>query len=104
MKEQGVENPEDYVLTAYRLSDDINKIPVPLDTEDGFEQGLLMLYPEEAPADGETPAAGGVFGTVKSIFRAMGFTKTKEEVIAEEPISRSIAKVKRGKGLYGDAE
>jgi hypothetical protein len=100
LKEQGIENPEEHVLTSYQLSSDMNRIPIPLDDQ-GLEQGILMLYPEEmTEQQGMLPQSGGVVGTVKAIFRAFGFTKPKEEIIAEEPISKAVAKSKRGGGLY----
>lgn len=100
-KEQGIENPEDYILHQYVLGTDANRLPVPLE-DDELTAGVLMLYPEEQlEQTGILPASGGVFGTVKAIFRAFGFAKTKEEVKEEEPISTSIARKKRGKGLYG---
>ena len=77
----------------------MNRIPVPID--DSLENGVLMLYPEEfSEQQGMLPQTGGVVGTVRAIFRSFGFMKPKEEVIAEEPVSKSIAKGKHGGGLY----
>lgn len=101
MKEQGIENPEDHVLTQYVLSSDVNRLPMPLD-DDGFEQGILMLYPEDKlEQTGVIPQSGGVVGTVKAIFRAFGFAKPQEQVEAERPPSKAVAnsKVRRG-SLY----
>lgn len=78
----------------------MNRIPVPIN-DDGLEQGILMLYPEEmSEQQGMLPQSGGVVGTVRAIFRAFGFFKSKEVVIQEEPASKSVARGKRGLGLY----
>src|SRR5579864_2342338 len=74
-KEQGVENPEDYVLTQYAMPDP-TKPPVPIEMDDSLYGGVLMLYPESVQEQtGIIPLAGGVVGTVKSIFRTLGFGK-----------------------------
>ncbi len=100
LKEQGIEHPEDFVLNQYKLSEDMNRIPVPVN-DDGLEQGILMLYPEEFAEQGQQLLpSGGVFGTVKAIFRAMGFIKPKEVEVQEETVSRAVAKSKHGQGLY----
>src|ERR1035437_5509859 len=52
LKEQGIEHPEDFVLNQYKLSEDMNRIPVPVN-DDGLEQGILMLYPEEFAEQGQ---------------------------------------------------
>jgi hypothetical protein len=78
----------------------MNRIPVPIN-DDGFERGILMLYPEEfSEQQGMLPQSGGVVGTVRAIFRSFGFFKPKEQVIQEETVSRSVAKSKHGGGLY----
>ena len=100
MKAQGVLDPEEHVLNQYELSSDMNRIPVPIDDE-GYADGILMLYPEEQlEQGGRLPPSGGVVGTVKAIFRAFGFTKPKEVIIKEEPISKAVARSKKGGGLY----
>jgi hypothetical protein len=96
-KEQGIENPEDHVLAQYRLPDPMSP-PVPIDVDQDIAQGVLMLYPEASLAeDGRVPSSGGVIGTVKSIFRALGFAQPKD--VEPEP-SKTIAVGKRRKGLY----
>lgn len=101
-KENGVLNPEEHILHRYNIGTGINGLPTPIE-DDGLETGILMLYPEDVLEEtGVLPQTGGVFGTVRAMFRAFGFARTKEETVAEEPMSRSIAKGKRGKGLYGD--
>lgn len=60
-----------------------------------------MLYPEEmSEQQGMLPQSGGVVGTVRAIFRSFGFVKPKEVIIQEETASKSVAKGKRGGGLY----
>jgi hypothetical protein len=96
----GVIHPEDNVLNQYQISADANRIPVPVN-DDGLEQGILMLYPEEfSEQQGMLPQSGGVVGTVRAIFRSFGFFKPKEVVIQEEPVSKAVAKSKHGGGLY----
>lgn len=99
MKEQGIENPEDFVLAQYYLSNDPNKLPTPIDTDVSNEGGILIMYPDEEPKNGEpVPYVGGLFGTLKSFFRVRGFEQKKEEVT----VSRDVAKRKRTGGLYDD--
>jgi hypothetical protein len=98
MKEAGIENPEDVVLTQYYLSNDMNKMPTPIDADMSQEGGILILYPDEEQTGDKTPYVGGLFGAVKSLFRVFGF-----EVKKEEPtVSRDVAKRKRTGGLYDD--
>ena len=95
MKEQGIENPEDYVLTQYYMSNDPNKIPVPIDVDESQDAGILVLNPDEA----EKPfQSGGAYGTVRSVFKALGFMKNKKEVA----VSKDVSKRKRTGGLYDD--
>lgn len=98
MKENGIENPEDYVLPQYQLSMDKDRIPIPLDIGDEMQSGVLMLYPEERlEQDGIVPQSGGVVGTVKSIFKVLGLYKPPDE----EPVkSKEVAIKKRKRGLY----
>jgi len=102
LKEQGVLNPEDHVLPQYTISSDQNRLPVPRDVE--IEAGMLLLYPEEAEANLDPMRqSGGVVGTVKTLFRAFGFGKPQDIQEAEKnpPVSKQVAKSKRGSGLYG---
>ena len=96
LKEQGIENPEDYVLTQYYMSNDPTKLPTPIDADTSLEGGILVLNPEESGTDGDIPQVGGLFGTIKSMFRVIGFQKKVEEV----PVSKDVAKRKRSGGLY----
>lgn len=78
-------------------------MPIPIYDPEYEASGLTMMYPEEA-YDGSSPlpSTGGIMGTVKSVFRAFGFARSKEEIKNEEPVSKSTARKKRGTGLYGD--
>lgn len=97
LKEEGILDPEDHVLAQYRLPDPMGP-PVPIDIDDELSQGVLMLYPEsKLEEDGRVPSTGGVMGTVRSIFKALGFLQPKE---AEPAPSKTIATGKRRKGLY----
>jgi len=109
-KEQGVENPEDYVLTQYAMPDP-TKPPVPIEMDDSLYGGVLMLYPESVQEQtGIIPLAGGVVGTVKSIFRTLGFGKGDESPVVPSPetgdgtVSQELARSKRGTGLYGKSK
>jgi hypothetical protein len=90
LKEQGVVNAEDYVLPQY-LIPDASKPPVPIDIDDSIAGGVLLLYPEERMMKGElVPQTGGVIGTIKSVFRTLGFprllpkTQAPSKVMASE--------------------
>lgn len=107
MKKQGVKNPEEHVLTQYYMPSG-DRPPIPIDADDYEMQGMLILNPEEGEAldkTGRLPLAGGVIGTVKSLFRTLGFVfsdgKPVDKVEEPEPESRAIAKTKRRGGLYG---
>lgn len=107
LKDQGVENPEDYVLPQYVLSSDHNRIPVPLNAgEDDLQAGVLMLYPEMALEEtGQVPQSGGFIGTVRTMFRAFGFNKPVSKKQAEKEQmevtpSLSVARSKRRKGVF----
>lgn len=98
LKEQGVENPEDYVLNQYYLPNDPTKFPTPIDADMSLEGGILILQPDEEAANEKLPQSGGFFGTVKSLFKTIGFNLTPAEV----PVSKDIAKRKRTGGLYDE--
>jgi hypothetical protein len=98
LKEQGVENPEDHVLTQYYLSNDPTRIPTPIDADMSLEGGILLLQPDDPEANEKLPQSGGFFGTVKSLFKTLGFDQKPTEV----PVSREVAKKKRTGGLYDD--
>lgn len=74
--EQGVENPEQYILPQYLMLDP-TKAPVPLNAEN--ESVIVDLFPEEKVNVGLGPSAGGVAGTVKAIYRALGFLPAKQK-------------------------
>lgn len=95
-----MENPEDHVLAQYLLPDP-TKAPIPVEYDDSLAAGVLMLYPEAELAEtGRTPMSGGIVGTIRSIFRVLGFLivpPTEEE----QPQSQTVAKTRGGTGLYG---
>ena len=100
-KEQGIENPEDHILAQYYLSNDPNKLPTPIDADMSAEGGILLLQPnaEQLDSNGNPLQSGGLVGTVKSLFRVLGFAKSEEP----EPASRERAVSKRkGGGLWDD--
>src|ERR1700751_766657 len=77
LQEQGVKDPEQYVLPQYVMTDP-TKPALPLSMES--EDALYMLFPEERPNEGEAPPpVGGIMGTAKAIFRALGFAKDIEK-------------------------
>jgi hypothetical protein len=97
LKAQGVLNAEDYVLAQYMLPD-ATKPPVPIDIDDSIAAGVLLLYPEERMKRGEiVPQTGGVIGTIKSMFRTLGFQQQAPK--APEP-SKTMASEKRT-GIFG---
>ena len=101
LKDQGVEHPEEHVLQQYYLSNDPTKMPTPIDGDMSQEGGILVLYPDVEKKDlqGNPIQTGGLVGTVRSLFRALGFAKQPSEV----PVSAETAKKKRaGEGLYGN--
>jgi len=96
LKEQGVVNAEDHVLTQYYMSNDPTRIPTPIDADTSLEGGILLLNKDD-PED-NTSQSGGFFGTVRSLFKAAGFMKDQAEV----PVSKEVAKRKRTGGLYDE--
>ena len=84
LKKQGVLNPEDYVLPQYAMPDP-TKPPIPLDYDIAAQSGVLLLEPDQELIEdgGLIPQTGGVVGTVKSIFRVLGFGKSPEQVQQE---------------------
>jgi hypothetical protein len=100
LKEQGVPNAEDHVLTQYYMSNDPTRIPTPIDADMSLEGGILLLNQnaDQNSEEGRIPQTGGLFGTVRSLFKVMGFN-IKEK---EPPVSKDIAKRKRTGGLYDE--
>jgi hypothetical protein len=100
LKEKGVINSEDFVLAQYRLPDS-NSLPIPIDMDDSIAGGVLLLYPDEKIHDGEQiPQTGGIIGTVRSMFRTIGFALPKP---VKEIGSRVLATRNRS-GLFGPAK
>lgn len=97
LKAQGVVNAEDYVLAQYRIPTAPGSLPIPVDIDDSMAAGVLLLNPEEKLAEGEPIPQLGVIGTIKSMFRTVGFMKPKPE---EVPQSVKIATERRS-GLFG---
>ena len=96
LKEQGVINAEDYVLAQYRIPD--TGFPVPISYEDELASGVLLINPEERfDPNTPTPPVGGIVGTVRSVFRVLGFALPKP---VEAVKSKQMATEKRA-GLFG---
>lgn len=89
LTEQGVKDAEKYVLPQYVISDP-TKPPVPVDV--ALDNAEFQMFPEEQ--DTRVRNVGGVVGTVKAVFRALGFGKEEEP---EAPESRKTA-IRRRKG------
>jgi hypothetical protein len=100
LKEQGVPDAEEHVLTQYYMSNDPTRIPTPIDADMSLEGGILLLNqsPDQDSEKGRIPQTGGLFGTVRSLFKVFGF----EQKEAEVPVSKEIAKRKRTGGLYDE--
>lgn len=107
---QGLDIPEEYFTPQYVMTDP-QGVPTPVNAE----KAVFLLFPEEEMPDGALvkPVAGGIVGTAKSIYRALGFGKSREEREAELPKSKKIAKTRRkkstlfeesGRGGYGNGE
>lgn len=99
LEEQGVKNPEKYVLPQY-IATDPTKPVVPLNAEDA--ESMYLMFPEERPIEGEAPPpVGGIMGTAKAIFRALGFAKDIERQQQEDiPQSKKVATKRRKSSLY----
>lgn len=82
------------------MSNDPTKIPTPIDADMSLEGGILLLNPDEKQNNeqGIIPQTGGLFGTVRSLFKVFGFEQKENEV----PVSKEIAKKKRTGGLYDE--
>lgn len=95
LKEQGVVNAEDYILAQYRIPHE--GMPIPVDYDDSIAGGVLLLNPEEKLAEGVPIPQIGVIGTIKSMFRNIGFRKAP---VVEPAKSTTLATEKRT-GLFG---
>lgn len=91
---EGVVDPEKYVIPQYIMTDP-TKPPVPMEAELG-EDAAFLLFPEDKPV-GNAPPIGGIAGTLKAIYRAIGFGKqaSSEEI----PESKRVVLKRRGGGL-----
>jgi hypothetical protein len=98
LKEQGVPNAEDYVLSQYYIPNDTTRVPIPVDADLSMEGGILLLNPDTEEGNKNAPMSGGFFGTVRSLFKVFGFNQEQEEI----PISKDVAKRKRTGGLYDE--
>ena len=92
--EKGITNPEDYVLPQYIMTDP-SKPPIPIGAEG--EDAIFLMFPEEKEEGKPTLRAGGVVGTAKNLFRALGFGKEEKPPKTE---SRQIAERRRKGSLY----
>lgn len=98
LREQGVLNAEELVKPKY-VTTDPTQPPVPLTAEDD----IYVLYPEEAMNQGKLMPSGGVVGTAKSFFRAIGFAL--ENLASKVPVmSKRVARRQRAGGLYEKEE
>jgi hypothetical protein len=106
---QGLDIPEEYFTPQYVMTDPLG-VPVPR----AAENSMFLLFPEEEMEDGQLvkPIAGGIAGTAKAIYRAIGFTVTKIAQQIALPESKKIAIRNRksklfentGKGGYGNVK
>jgi hypothetical protein len=94
LREQGVENPEKYVLPQYYMFDP-TKPPVPVDAEN--EDVIVNMFPEEQGDIGRIPSSGGIAGTAKAIYRALGFIARK---LVPEKSQATAAKRRRESSLF----
>jgi len=96
LKAQGVVNAEDYILPQYKIPS--TGFPIPLDYDDSLAAGILMLNPEEKLDPNQPiPQVGGIVGTVRSVFRVIGFAISKPVEVIK---SVQLASEKRT-GLFG---
>ena len=94
LKEQGVVDAEKAVLPQYIMFDP-TKPPVPLDAEgDGV---IVNLFPEERQDLGRIPSSGGIAGTAKAIYRALGFGKPKPQ---PQTAQKTATKRRRESSLF----
>jgi hypothetical protein len=98
LREQGVPDAEEYVLSQY-IQTDPTKPPVPMNAES--EDYLYDVYPDQRPEEGQQAPMTGVMGTVRSVYQAVGFLK---DIVAKKmksiPKSRKLADKKAGGSLY----
>ena len=94
LKAEGVENPEDRVLPQYLMFDPM-KPPIPIDAEgDG---AIVNLFPEEKVEFGRIPSSGGIAGTAKALYRALGFGKPKP---VHPPSQKTATKRRKDSSLF----
>ncbi len=91
LTEQGVKDAEKYVLPQYVMTDP-TKPPIPLYAQ--MEDAEFEMFPEER--DNRVKSSGGVVGTVKAIYRALGFGREPEPT----PPKSKITVRQRKTGLY----
>lgn len=96
LKAQGLMNAEDYVLAQYKFPGP-DKPPIPIDIDDSIASGVLLLYPEEKMMADQPIPNIGIIGTIKQMFRTLGFAPAKP---VEKPQSKQIASGKRT-GIFG---
>lgn len=86
---------ERYVLPQYIVTDP-TKPPVPAGAEG--PDIVVNLFPEEDENFALPRTSGGVMGTVKALYRALGFGSTP--AAEPEPQSRKTALIRRKGSLY----
>lgn len=106
---QGLDIPEEYFTPQYVMTDPTG-VPVPRDAE----KTMFLFFPDEEMEDGQLvkPIAGGIVGTAKAIYRALGFGQSRVQKQEAVPKSKQIAVRNRksklfdttGKGGYGDVK
>ena len=101
LEAEGVTDAEKNVLPQYVMTDPF-KPPMPLSAESA--EVMFEIFPEERPAPGENPPpSGGIMGTAKSVYRAMGFAmEIAKEKIKALPKSRKVADRNKRKSVFDE--
>jgi len=87
LEEQGVMDGAKYVLPQYVMLDPTKPVPIGVEGDDAE----FTMFPEEK--DNRVRSSGGVVGTAKALYRALGFGKQEEQA---PPESRKVAAKRKG--------
>lgn len=87
LEEQGVMDAAKHVMPQYVMLDPTKPIPFGVEGDDAE----FAMFPEEK--DTRVRSSGGVVGTAKALYRALGFGKQEEQA---SPESRKVAARRRG--------